>query len=303
MNARGLARRVGALSLEELTSRKSSTEIPEVLDRLETIFDPAADAQRQAQRAAGRRVEQPRPYDVLLATNMVSVGVDVKRLGLMVVANQPKTTAEYIQATSRVGRSQPGLVCTVFNWARPRDLSHYEQFEHYHATFYQHVEALSVTPFSARALDRGLSALLVASVRLLGMEFNENARAGQISGAHPYVQRAIDDITRRARLCVGNPAAGDFVRHELEDRLDTWLEKAQHATGGRILGYRDRQDGKTLGLLQPPDLSAWKHFTCLTSLRDVEPMIGLILDDRSIESGPERPLIPFASKEPEGENA
>src|SRR5205807_2864608 len=129
------------------------------------------DRKREEARKKGLRYPKPVPIDVLLATNMVSVGVDIKRLGLMVVAGQPKTTAEYIQATSRIGRFFPGLVCTVYNWARPRDLSHYEQFEHYHSTFYQYVEALSVTPFAPRALDRGLAALLTSYVRLSGSEF------------------------------------------------------------------------------------------------------------------------------------
>ena len=185
MDQRGLAKRQSP-SLEELTSRKSSTDIPEVLDKLERVFDP------------NRDTTSPWPLDVLLATNMISVGVDVQRLGLMVVAGQPKTTAEYIQATSRVGRNAPGLVCVVFNWARPRDLSHYEQFEHYHATFYQQVEALSVTPFAPRALDRGLAALLVSYVRLLGAEFNENSQAGNVNGDHPYFADAIRDLTARA---------------------------------------------------------------------------------------------------------
>src|SRR5712691_467550 len=174
-----------------------------------------------------------RPLDVLLATNMVSVGVDVPRLGLMVVAGQPKTTAEYIQATSRVGRQFPGLVVTVYNWTRPRDLSHYETFEYYHATFYKHVEALSVTPFSLGALSRGLTALLVACVRLQGTEFNANTRASRIDRTHPVVQAAMDLIAQRAHLVGHSEEIVHLVRTELNERLDQWLAEAHKTTGGR----------------------------------------------------------------------
>ncbi len=271
-------------TVDELTSRKGGTDIPHVLDALEAPFDPALEAKRRAMLKAGQREGLPRkPLDVLLATNMLSVGVDVRRLGLMIVAGQPKTTAEYIQATSRVGRAAPGLVCTVLNWVRPRDLSHYERFEHYHATFYKHVEALSVTPFAPRAIDRGLTALLVSCIRLMGMEFNENLRAGRITLDHPYVRAAVEHIARRAHLVGQGAAVEQLVRAELEKRLDEWHAEAQRGTGGRRLGYRDTRDGLTVGLLRRPGREPWHDFTCLNSLRDVEPEVGLVLDDRGLD--------------------
>ena len=109
MDRRGLAKRLlNASCLEELTSRMRSEEIPKILDRLEAVFDPEMAAKRKEKKKARPEERQRWPIDVLLATNMVSVGVDVRRLGLMVVCSQPKTTAEYIQATSRVGRAKPG---------------------------------------------------------------------------------------------------------------------------------------------------------------------------------------------------
>jgi hypothetical protein len=270
MDQRGLARR-NSPYLEELTSRKSATDIPEILDRLERVHTPTN----------GKGTALPRSIDVLLATNMISVGVDVKRLGLMVVTGQPKTTAEYIQATSRVGRSAPGLVCVVFNWARPRDISHYEQFEHYHATFYQQVEALSVTPFAPRALDRGLAALLVSYVRLLGSEFNENSQAGKVDFNHPYFAAALDEISQRAEIITGSKQVAASV-HAALDELRVHWQKAASANIGIQLGYKTKRDGHTIGLLHQPGQGDWLPFTCLNSLRDVEPAINLILDERGL---------------------
>jgi hypothetical protein len=265
MEERGMAKRSKPF-VEELTSRKSSTVIPDVLGRLELGFGSP---------------DGSRPIDVLLATNMISVGVDVRRLGLMVVTDQPKTTAEYIQATSRVGRAAPGLVCVVFNWARPRDLSHYEQFEHYHATFYQQVEALSVTPFAPRALDRGLAALLTSYVRLSGTEFSRNDAAGNVTNpdAIAYFEEAFNDITRRAEEVTYNGEAAERVLKALEKLKSFWLHKASMLPN---LGYKPRNDGKTQGLLHDPERGQWKPFTCLNSLRDVEPTVNLILDERGL---------------------
>ena len=275
---RGLAKRrlwIGAV--DELTSRKSGTDIPKNLERLETVFDKAQEAKRDADRKAGNQTT-PRPYDAILATNMISVGVDIERLGLMAVAGQPKNTSEYIQATSRVGRSRsgPGLVLTLFNWARPRDLSHYETFEHYHETFYKHVEALSVTPFSARALDRGLAGVFVALMRLRDQRLNANAKAGELQDTDAEMPGVIDRIMARAEQAMGDPSVGTLVRQMLLERRDNWLARVRNQTDHR-LGYRDDTQG-VVGLLQQPGPGDWELFTCLNSLRDVEGTVDLILD-------------------------
>ena len=274
MDKRGLATRfVNPHTVEELTSRKGATDIPEILDQLELSFTTKSKVTKKVKK------NSKVPLDVLLATNMISVGVDVSRLGLMAVTGQPKNTAEYIQATSRIGRRHPGLVLMVYNWARPRDLSHYEHFEHYHETFYRQVEALSVTPFAARAMDKGLSALLVSLVRLAGEKFNGNAGAAEIDRDHPYVKEAIDNIVSRAvRVLEDNtPATYNAISSELKNRLDVWLSKAQDPSGGSVIGYKTARDGKTLGLLKRAENNVWEKFTCLNSLRDVEPSVNLIL--------------------------
>jgi len=281
---RGLARRfLSPEGVEELTSRKNAADIPKTLDRLELSFG--------SDRKVGR------PIDVLLATNMISVGVDVSRLGLMIVAGQPKTTAEYIQATSRVGRRHPGLVLVVYNWARPRDLSHYERFEHYHATFYKQVEPLSVTPFSARALDRGLTGVLVSLIRLNGERFNPNDGARLITLADPTVTDAIATISRRAALATASVEDEQETRKRIDERIDAWLSRAQQTR----IGYKEGSDGVTLALLQPAAGNRRDLFVCLNSLRDVEATAPLLLDNDNMT---QRGAYAIPSAQPPGdENA
>jgi hypothetical protein len=272
-------------SIKELTSRVGATDIPETLDRLNAVFDPNAEKERQVKSKAKEKLNYSEiPIDVLLATNMISVGVDVPRLGLMVVAGQPKYTAEYIQATSRIGRYFPGLVCTVYNWVRPRDLSHFERFEHYHSSLYQQVEPLSVTPFSARARDRGLSALLVSYIRLLGDKFNGNKDAGSLKAGHQFIIRAMDDISKRASAITSDPDLAEGVREDINERIVNWLANATKVSeGGGVLGYKPENDGRTTGLLLPPGKEKGM-FTCLTSLRDVESPVTLILNNYELKA-------------------
>ena len=157
----GARRRVGETQ-RLFRDRTTFSEVLELTSRVST--DKVAEARRRLERPFHDRDNR---VDCALATNMISVGLDIPRLGLMLVLGQPKMHAEYIQATSRVGRSDdgPGLVVTLLNVHKPRDRSHYERFRHYHETFYRSVEPASVTPFSARALDRGFAGALVALAR------------------------------------------------------------------------------------------------------------------------------------------
>jgi len=132
----------------ELTSNVPAAEIPGRLELMQ------------------RRRGEKGAVSFVASTNMISVGVDVPRLGLMLVSGQPKTTSEYIQATSRVGRGKvDGLVVTMFSPSRPRDRSHYESFVPYHSALYRAVEPTSVTPFAIPARGRALHAGLVVMAR------------------------------------------------------------------------------------------------------------------------------------------
>ena len=284
----GLSQR-SVKNVDELTSRVSSKDIPKKLDQLEVAFHGEWDSTKNAYVVKWEKGEA-QGIDVVLATNMLSVGVDVNRLGLMAVNGQPKSTAEYIQATSRVGRSFPGLVCTVLTWSRPRDLSHFETFEHYHGTFYKHVEAQSVTPFAPRALDRGLTGTMVSWLRLLSDEFNPNLGAECMNSAtRPEVALSQKVASDRGWQVSGQKAIQQLVEEMVQERCDDWIKEATR--GGRRLGYeagrnRKKGDDDIAALLKKPGHQAWDQFTVPMSMREVEPGVRLIMMTDNLPEGP-----------------
>ncbi|MGQ4809360.1 hypothetical protein NKDENANG_02776 [Candidatus Entotheonellaceae bacterium PAL068K] len=243
----------------ELTSRIPAKEITTLLKQMEQTLQTGT------------------ALDVLLCTNMISVGVDIQRFGLMLVTGQPRSSSEYIQATSRVGRQVPGVILTLYNWSRPRDLSHYEYFVPYHSMMYRHVEASSVTPYSSRARDKAIHAVFVSLLRLLDARMSGNTGAQNFDPGDPLVRQVtaylLDRVTRN------NPDELADARDQLQAFIDGWVEQRErHRTD---LKYRAPgrigPDIPRTWLLQSAEEGQEEEFPrgTLNSLRQVEKPAGL----------------------------
>ncbi|WP_166869349.1 helicase C-terminal domain-containing protein [Salinibacterium sp. ZJ70] len=249
----------------ELTSRVKSSEIPVELDAVSLSYpDPLA-------------------ADTVLATNMISVGVDVDRLGLMAVMGQPQTTSEYIQATSRVGRRHPGLVVTLYNASRSRDLSHFEAFTTYHRALYRQVEATGATPFAPRALDRGLHGVLTILAR-----HTVPGAAPDTAVNVPAVDGALKGLTqilvKRLHMTGAEPRAEieSELKRAAEELSHQWEAAAAEGLSRYGLWHPNNEDirslmvpagselvdnGEPLIASFPPQRTPWPT---LTSLRNVD---------------------------------
>jgi hypothetical protein len=263
-----------AYECSELTSRRDTDSVKETKARLEKTFYEAS--------------KHHAPVDVALASNMISVGVDIQRLGLMVVCGQPKTTAEYIQASSRVGRDdqRPGLVVTLMNVHKPRDRSHFEHYSAYHDSFYRGVEATSVTPFSPRAVDRGLSGLVVALARLGDGRLTGSDDAEKIAVVKGDLGFIGDVLAARAEAHKKGREDDepiDDVKASLRTRidalLDSWVLVARNDPAKDGLAYQKFEEGQAskrplLRMPLDPDLPGCDQneakFVANRSMRDVE---------------------------------
>ena len=260
---------------DELTSRVSTTRLNETLDKLEKLT------------YSKENIENKRwPSNILLATNMISVGIDVARLNVMLLVGQPKLTSEYIQASSRVGRSYPGVAFTMYDGSKSRDRSHYEQFVGYHESFYKHVEPTGVTPFSKPARDRALHAIIIALLRQLVPELTPENAAGkftrekykkEIDSIVEYIVTRNNDII--SKINPGTDTEENEIREEIAVFLDGWenLEEGyedDHFFYGEkyMINYPEDGDARLMKAYNTGKND--NAFDTMTSMRNVDISVG-----------------------------
>jgi hypothetical protein len=232
----------------ELTSRRRSDDIPKAIEQLQLPYgDPGC-------------------VDICLASNIIEVGVDIDRLGLMTIVGQPKTTAQYIQVSGRVGRRpdrSPGLVLTIYGAAKPRDRSHYERFRTYHQRLYAQVEPTSVTPFAAPVLKRAVHAAIVSYIR-------QSAEIGL--PVYPFPGSEYDTAVRllRERAALADPDELPTLEREQRKRANEWEKWERTSWSANVMGGDPKQGlMRYAGTL--PDLKAEATMWDIpTSMRNVD---------------------------------
>jgi helicase-like protein len=216
------------LNIKTLTSNQSAEENTRTFDALV------------------KEKEEIDAIDVVLATNMISVGLDVSRLALMVINGQPLTTAEYIQASSRVGRSEtPGIVFTNYYKTQARSLSHYENFKSYHNAFYRFVEPSSLTPFTYQARTRALHAALIIAVRYSNIGLISNESAGDFDSEDEFLKKIIKNMKIRCSLALGNEKETiNKVYKHIDELVSSWQQEADYSRENQIrLVYNSKDRG------------------------------------------------------------
>ncbi|WKK12695.1 helicase-related protein [Rhodococcus ruber] len=260
-NRLGLAHRpVRADKVLELTSRRGADELPNDLRALRVRADKSPDA-----------------VDVVLSSNMLSVGIDIPRLALMLMVGQPKTTAEYIQATSRVGRGETkGVVVTLFRSSRARDRSHFETFRGYHEALYRSVEPTSVTPWSLASRDRSLAGALVALVRHSFEPLAANGSASRLDLEDTRIESAVDRLVEKflERVTLADEIEAEETRDAVWSLLRDWSRRAAEARkADEPLNYERSKDVQT-ALLKRFGQSG-EGWLVNDSMRSVEPNVAV----------------------------
>lgn len=230
---------------KELTSRISGIEVKRVLGSLEKRCIRNNDLSTKGYEAT----------DIVFATNMISVGLDIDRLNVMLVNGQPKSIAEYIQVTSRIARSVPGLIVTLFNPFKVRDKSHFENFSKFHREYYRYVEPISVTPFTLVTIQKMMPTLMAAYLRIYK----------QTTSPKDVTPESFYELMEYLKQRVKDDSIVRFIKNRIDDHCD-YLSKKLRLNPGLL--FADLLQNTSDAALMDIDSDDW---LTMNSMREISP--------------------------------
>ena len=275
----------GELTESEISGRLSASDVNKTFTEVATHWTLK---NRLPHKEGEKWVRAILPPDYILATNMISVGLDVSRFNTIIMNSMPRNIAEYIQASSRVARNVHGLVITSHNPFRSRDVSHFEKFREFHEKLYYYVEPISITPFSKKSVEKYFSLYMAALIRHSFKELADGNSAKNLTtdelkkNVHDKVMAYIyNRYSRTMNLPVELELQKGLLTEDLKNNIEAFVDDAldQWETIAKTtidLVYKAAPfRGKKPYLFIAPDAyddereqSSW---TVPTSLRIVEP--------------------------------
>lgn len=228
---------------EEFTSRQDSSRIKSLLVEAESA--PIL------QKPYGSKIFVNYNMDIVQATNMISVGIDIARWNIIFMVGQPLTTAEYIQSSSRVGRTTHGLVVNIYNSLRNRELSFYENYVPYHQEFYKFVEPLMATTFTPVTLEKLIYNLYLCYMGAVKCKTRpSDVNLSDLNGLK-------DLLTNRNNVITGNSTMASLI-NKMIDKVDNDLK------------ITERNNKTFVQLLSRADGDTALQAKVMNSLRDIE---------------------------------
>jgi len=274
----------GELTESEISGRLSASDVNKTFTEVATHWSLE---NRLPHKDGDKWVRAVLPPDYILATNMISVGLDVSRFNTIIMNSMPRNIAEYIQASSRVARSVQGLVITSHNPFRSRDVSHFEKFREFHEKLYYYVEPISITPFSKKSVDKYFSLYMAAIIRHSFNELADGNSARNLTSDElkkKVYEKVMNYIYNRYNRTQNLPNELELQKglltDDLKNNIEAFVDEAldqwySMATTTDDLVYKAHPKSKKPYLYVAPDAyddeREDSYWTVPTSLRIVEP--------------------------------
>lgn len=236
-------------------------------------------------------IETKKPEDdkrQIIATNVISHGVDIERLNFMVLSGWPYSMSEYIQSSARSGRIHPGIIYTVLNYQRLYEQNIFLNFSDYHFFMERLVESVPINRYAPNVLERTLPGIITAII-LNWLSQQQSLSQFKIGFMFKNLSKALNSqvIVRQLladkiydALMVSNKPISQYFDKRVITQFEDKLKELTESTLTRM----EQMTGASLELTITDVVEEIIRNRPFTSFRDIEPQVEIVFDKTEDET-------------------